>query len=144
MTRKPWLTAAALAVLAATAAQAHDANRPSALVVSGRVIDGSGAAPIIGGRVVAVDGVITCVVAASAQSLTIDAIEISGRGVSFATDEELMSDAQRLVRSQVEKQLKAEGLNIDSIRKNVRNSLSNFLWNKTHTRPMVIPVVMEV
>ena len=55
-----------------------------------------------------------------------------------------MSDAQRLVRSQVEKQLKAEGLNIDSIRKNVRNSLSNFLWNKTHTRPMVIPVVMEV
>ena len=27
MTRKPWLTAAALAVLAATAAQAHDANR---------------------------------------------------------------------------------------------------------------------
>lgn len=90
------------------------------------------------------DGVITCVVAASAQSLTIDAIEISGRGVSFATDEELMSDAQRLVRSQVEKQLKAEGLNIDSIRKNVRNSLSNFLWNKTHTRPMVIPVVMEV
>ncbi len=90
------------------------------------------------------DGVITCVVAASAQSLTIDAIEISGRGVSFATDEELMSDAQRLVRTQVEKQLKAEGLNIDSIRKNVRNSLSNFLWNKTHTRPMVIPVVMEV
>ncbi|MBI2250372.1 MAG: hypothetical protein HYU61_11465, partial [Brevundimonas diminuta] len=61
MTRKPWLTAAALAVLAATAAQAHDANRPAALVVSGRVIDGSGAAPIIGGRVVAVDGVITCV-----------------------------------------------------------------------------------
>ncbi|ASD27637.1 amidohydrolase family protein [Brevundimonas diminuta] len=61
MTRKPWLTAATLAVLAATAAQAHDANRPAALVVSGRVIDGSGAAPIIGGRVVAVDGVIACV-----------------------------------------------------------------------------------
>ncbi|MGX1589089.1 hypothetical protein [Brevundimonas diminuta] len=61
MTRKPWLTAAALAVLAATAAQAHDANRPSVLAVSGRIIDGSGAAPILGGRVVAVDGVITCV-----------------------------------------------------------------------------------
>jgi ribonuclease J len=30
------------------------------------------------------------------------------------------------------------------LRKNARNSLSNFLWSKTHTRPMVIPVVMEV
>jgi len=90
------------------------------------------------------DGVITCVAVVSAQSLAIDTIEISGRGVSFASDEALMSDAQSLVRAQVEKQLKAEGVNIDSIRKNVRNSLSNFLWNKTHTRPMVIPVVMEV
>jgi len=90
------------------------------------------------------DGVITCVAIVSAQSRTIDTIEITGRGVSFASDEALMSDAQNLVRAQVEKQLKAEGVNIDSIRKNVRNSLSNFLWNKTHTRPMVIPVVMEV
>lgn len=90
------------------------------------------------------DGVITCVTIVSAQSRTIDTVEISGRGVSFASDEALMSDAQNLVRAQVEKQLKAEGVNIDSIRKNVRNSLSNFLWNKTHTRPMVIPVVMEV
>ena len=36
------------------------------------------------------------------------------------------------------------GANTDTLRKNVRNSLTNFLWSKTHTRPMVIPVVMEV
>jgi len=30
------------------------------------------------------------------------------------------------------------------LRKAVRNALTNFLWSKTHTRPMIIPVVMEV
>ena len=32
----------------------------------------------------------------------------------------------------------------DALRKAVRDSLSNFIWNRTHTRPMIIPVVMEV
>ena len=62
MMSKLWRTAAtALAVLTATAAQAGEADRPDALVLSGRIIDGSGAAPIPQGRVVAIDGVITCV-----------------------------------------------------------------------------------
>jgi imidazolonepropionase-like amidohydrolase len=62
MMGKLWRTAATtLAVLTATAAQAGEADRPDALVLSGRIIDGSGAAPIPHGRVVAIDGVITCV-----------------------------------------------------------------------------------
>ena len=32
----------------------------------------------------------------------------------------------------------------DALRKAVRDSLSNFIWNRTRTRPMIIPVVMEV
>ncbi|MDY4919343.1 MAG: ribonuclease J, partial [Collinsella sp.] len=32
----------------------------------------------------------------------------------------------------------------DAIRKAVRDSLSNFIWSRTRTRPMIIPVVMEV
>ena len=47
MVSKLWRTAAtALAVLTATATQASEADRPDALVLSGRIIDGSGAAPI--------------------------------------------------------------------------------------------------
>lgn len=62
MASKLWRTAAtALAVLTATTTQASEADRPDALVLSGRIIDGSGAAPISQGRVVAIDGVITCV-----------------------------------------------------------------------------------
>ena len=38
----------------------------------------------------------------------------------------------------------SDGVNIDALRRGVRNALSNQLWNRTHTRPMIIPVVMEV
>ncbi|MGI6229581.1 MAG: ribonuclease J [Tractidigestivibacter sp.] len=90
------------------------------------------------------DGVVTCVVALSARNRSVEAVELTGRGVSYVSDEELMSSATEQVRSQVER-LSSDGKgSIDSLRKGVRNSLSNFFWNKTHTRPMVIPVVMEV
>ncbi|MBF0904852.1 MAG: hypothetical protein HXK35_04490, partial [Atopobium sp.] len=52
--------------------------------------------------------------------------------------------AQNLVRNSIEKASKSEGANIEAMRKSVRNALSNFLWSKTRTRPMVIPVIMEV
>lgn len=90
------------------------------------------------------DGIVTCVVAISGRHRTVDALEVSSRGVSFASDEALMADARELVRAQVEKVAKSDGVNIEVLRKAVRNALSNFLWNRTHTRPMVIPVVMEV
>ncbi len=90
------------------------------------------------------DGVVSCVVSVSKRNRSVITVEISSRGFSFANDEELISDAQTLVRNHVEKQLKSEGVNIDSLRRGVRNVLSNQLWSKTHTRPMIMPVVMEV
>ena len=90
------------------------------------------------------DGIVTVVVTLVGRSRRAGVVEVSGRGVSFATDDELMDGAQNLVRTQVDKFSKSEGSNPEAMRKNIRNSLSNFLWTKTHTRPMVIPVVMEV
>lgn len=88
------------------------------------------------------DGIVTCVVTVHSRTHKCGDVEISGRGVSFLEDEELLDDAVSLVRDQVNRN--AREVSTDSLRKNVRNGLSNFLWNRTHTRPMVIPVVMEV
>ncbi len=90
------------------------------------------------------DGIVTAVVTLVGRNLKPGVVEISGRGVSFADDDELMNDAQNLVRNSIEKASKSEGANIEAMRKSVRNALSNFLWSKTRTRPMVIPVIMEV
>lgn len=89
-------------------------------------------------------GLITCVVTLIGRRKKVGEVVISGRGVSFADDDELIASAQEHVREQVGKAALLEGASVDSLRKTTRNCLSNFLWNKTHTRPMVIPVVMEV
>ena len=90
------------------------------------------------------DGIITCVVALTGKKRRIDVIEISGRGVSFAADDELMGDAKTLVGDTVQRLVAEDRPSIESLRKDVRSALSGFLWSRTHTRPMVIPVVMEV
>ena len=69
---------------------------------------------------------------------------MSARGVSYANDDEIIAEATDNVRQTIERTAKSDGVTTDQLRKSVRNGLSNFLWSKTHTRPMVIPVVMEV
>ncbi len=89
------------------------------------------------------DGIVTCMVTVSHRSHKVRDIEIYSRGVSFANDEELSAEAYEVVRTRVDRNSEAD-LGVDQLRKAVRNGLSNLLWNRTHTRPMVIPVVMEV
>lgn len=89
------------------------------------------------------DGIVTCVVTVSHRSHKTRDIEIYSRGVSFANDDELNRDAQEVVRTRIDNSSDAD-VGVDQLRRGVRNGLSNFLWGRTHTRPMVIPVVMEV
>lgn len=90
------------------------------------------------------DGVVSVTVAISGKRKNVSAVEVTCRGISFGSDEELMEEARATVRAQADKLANSEGASIDSLRRNVRNSVSNLFWNKTHTRPMVIPVVLEV
>ncbi|MCI1997663.1 MAG: ribonuclease J [Olsenella sp.] len=90
------------------------------------------------------DGIVTCVVTVQFRSKRVGDVEVACRGVSFADDDQLLSEAQASVKDKIAAGVKQDGANLDQLRKTARNSLSNFLWNKTHTRPMVIPVVMEV
>ncbi|MEE8703691.1 MAG: ribonuclease J [Olsenella sp.] len=89
------------------------------------------------------DGIVTVVATVSRRGHKVGDVEISMRGVSFANDDALASDAQDVVRGQVAK-VSDDNYAIETLRKSIRNGLSNFLWNRTHTRPMVITVVMEV
>lgn len=90
------------------------------------------------------DGVVSVTVAISGKRKNASAVEVTCRGISFGSDEELMEEARATVRAQADKLANSDGASIDSLRRNVRNSVSNLFWNKTHTRPMVIPVVLEV
>ena len=89
------------------------------------------------------DGIVTCVVMLKSRSFKVADVDVSSRGVSFSSDDELLAGIEDLVRSTVDKNNQGSP-SVDVLRKAVRNSLMNYLWSKTHTRPMIIPVVMEV
>ena len=90
------------------------------------------------------DGVVSCTVAVSRKRHGVTAVDITTRGCSYQAEDELISEAQSQVRAAIEKLSGTNDATIDAMRRAVRNALSNLLWNKTHTRPMVIPVVLEV
>ena len=91
------------------------------------------------------DGMVTVVATMSTKRKKIEAIEVSGRGVSFTIDDEFTFDASDSIMKMIEKgSFNFTSSGTDALRKAVRDSLSNFIWNRTHTRPMIIPVVMEV
>ncbi len=91
------------------------------------------------------DGMVTAVAIVSLKQKKIEAIEFSGRGVSFAIDDQFSEDASASIMKTIEKgKFSFTSSGSDAIRKAVRDSLSNFIWSRTRTRPMIIPVVMEV
>ena len=89
------------------------------------------------------DGIVTCVVTLRSRSHKVADVDVSSRGVSFASDDELLAGIEDLCRSTIDRTNQGSP-SVDVLRKAVRNALTNFLWSKTHTRPMIIPVVMEV
>ena len=89
------------------------------------------------------DGMVTAVAIVSLKHKKIEAIEFSGRGVSFAIDDQFSEDASASIMKTIEKgKFSFTSSGSDAIRKAVRDSLSNFIWSRTRTRPMIIPVVM--
>ena len=91
------------------------------------------------------DGMVTAVAIVSLKHKKIEAIEFSGRGVSFAIDDQFSKDASASIMKTIEKgKFSFTSSGSDAIRKAVRDSLSNFIWSRSRTRPMIIPVVMEV
>ena len=89
------------------------------------------------------DGIVTCVVTLRSRSHKVADVDVSSRGVSFASDDELLAGIEDTCRTAIDKNNQGSP-SVDVLRKAVRNSLSNYLWSKTRTRPMIIPVVMEV
>ena len=90
------------------------------------------------------DGIVTCVVTVSRHRTRVGEIEIASRGVSFTATDEINAEAQLAVRSALEKLQESGSPSVEQLRKGARNALLSYLWSSTRTRPMVIPIVMEV
>ncbi len=91
------------------------------------------------------DGIATIVVAIDAQTGKLAGeIEIVTRGIVFADSDKVMEEARARVTKALTKTGSEGVTDFSVVQKRVREVLSQFFWERTKRRPMIIPVVMEV
>ncbi|MDA3937509.1 MAG: ribonuclease J [Actinomycetota bacterium] len=93
------------------------------------------------------DGIATIVIAVDAKTgKLVGEPEIVARGVVFADegDSTLLADARARINKTLAKTAGEGATDHQVIQNAVRESLSQFLWERVRRRPMIIPVVMEV
>jgi len=96
-------------------------------------------------QLLARDGIATIVIAIDAQTgAPVGEIELATRGIVFSETDELLDEARARINKVLAKTGR-EGATDHAVIKNaVRESLSQFMWERLRRRPMIIPVVLEV
>jgi ribonuclease J len=97
-------------------------------------------------RLLSQDGVLIVVVTLNKADKKIAAgPEIISRGFVYVREsEKLMADSTTLVKEIVEKNTFKESFDWNSLKQDIRDSLSQYLYEKTKRRPMIMPIIMEV
>ncbi|SFR01825.1 ribonuclease J [Desulfoscipio geothermicus] len=121
-------------------------------VTSGRVlVDGLGVGDV--GNIVlrdrrqlSQDGILIVVVTMSRDTgLIVSGPDIVSRGFVYVREsEQLMEQAKAKVKQALEKCSSKKISEWASIKSQVRDDLSRFLFDKTRRRPMILPIIMEV
>jgi ribonuclease J len=91
------------------------------------------------------DGILTVVIVIDALTgKRVGDPEIVMRGIVFAEDQEVLEEARARIVKALDRTGKEGVTDSSVVQKRVRESLSQFLWERIRRRPMIIPVVMEV
>lgn len=92
------------------------------------------------------DGILIVVVTLSKETRMIVAgPDIVSRGFVYVREsEELLEDAKEKVKCALEKCQEKKITEWSTIKSNLRDTLSKFLYEKTKRRPMILPIIMEV
>jgi len=92
------------------------------------------------------DGILVVVVTLSKQNGTIlSGPDIISRGFVYVREsEELLDEANRIVTQTLQKCVEENINEWSSLKNNVKDTLSRFLYDQTRRRPMILPIIMEV
>lgn len=92
------------------------------------------------------DGILVIVITLSKATGTIMAgPDIISRGFVYVREsEKLLEEANMVVSQTLEKCMKDQVSEWASLKTNIRDSLSKFLFERTRRRPMILPIIMEV
>ena len=110
--------------------------------VDGSQVGETGPAVLRDRKRLAEDGVVSCVAMLSKATGRVTDVQVESRGVTFE-DPSMVEGARVCVQNAIDGARGGSGAGLDAMRKTARNSLSNYLWNQTHTRPLVIATILE-
>ena len=126
-------------------------GRIAGSVTAGSVmVDGSGVGDI--GNVVlrdrkllSEDGIFTVVITLNKQTALLAQPEILSRGFVYEKNsEELLKETRELVKAKAAQFEKNHRSSWSSIKNDIRNSIKNYLYERTKRRPMVMPIIIEI
>lgn len=126
--------------------------RLSGKVPAGNIlIDGSGVGDVGNivlrdRRLLSQDGILIVVVTLNRQDKSIAAgPEIISRGFVYVREsEKLMEEATGIVSEIVKKNGTRQPFDWSTLKQEVRDSLNQYLYEKTKRRPMILPIIMEI
>lgn len=97
-------------------------------------------------QLLAKDGIATVIVTIDAQTgRPVSDPEVITRGLAMGSQgDTLIADAQARIAQTLAKTYKEGATDQAVIKKAMHDSLSQLLWERTRSRPMIIPVVVEV
>jgi ribonuclease J len=129
-----------------------DSGRPAGSVTAGRIlVDGLGVGDVGNvvlrdRRILSQDGILIVVMTVDpVTNKVVAGPEIFSRGFVYVREsEKLLEEA----REQVTRCLEKNGNNgrrseWSLLKGNIRDTLSRYVWEKTHRRPMILPIIME-
>lgn len=120
-------------------------------VPSGKVlVDGLGVGDV--GNIVlrdrrhlAQDGLIVVVVSITSEGVITSGPDIISRGFVYVREsEDLMGSVKRVVKQSIKKCEKSKITDWSTIKNTIKTSLSDYIYEKTKRKPMILPVVIEV
>jgi ribonuclease J len=80
-----------------------------------------------------------------ASNQIISGPEIISRGFVYVREsEELLQEANSLVKEVLDRCMEEKVKDWSSLKSNMRDSLSHYLFDKTRRRPMIMPIIMEI
>lgn len=131
--------------------------KPDKIRLSGKVsagnilIDGSGVGDVGNivlrdRRLLSQDGILIVVVTLNRPDKTIAAgPEIISRGFVYIREsEKLMTESAGIVTEIVKKAASRQVFDWSTLKQDVRDSLNQYLFEKTKRRPMILPIIMEI
>ena len=90
------------------------------------------------------DGIVTIVINANrSRKQVMSDVAVIFRGVSVSDPEFFQSEIAERATKTLERNLR-ENATLNNARRSVKDAVSQLVWERTKTRPMIIPVIMEI